>query len=69
MDSRPLLIVGLAVGFLVLAQVNDAVTEMGGYKKTDQSPISMIVEELLENSGALLFLLAALALRNEKQED
>ena len=28
--------------FLVLAQVNDAVTEMGGYQKTGQSPISMI---------------------------
>ncbi len=56
----------LAVGFLVLAQVSDAVSEMGGYKKTGQSPISMIVEELLENNGALLFLLAALALHSEK---
>ncbi len=54
MDRRPLLIAGLAVGFLVLAQVNDAVTEMGGYEKTGQSPISMSVEELLENNGALL---------------
>lgn len=66
MDRRPLLIAGLAVGFLVLAQVSDAVTEMGGDKKTGQSPISMIVEELLENNGALLFLLAALALHYEK---
>ena len=59
----------LAVGFLVRAQVSDAVTEMGGDKKTGQSPISMIVEELLENNGALLFLLAALALHYEKRED
>lgn len=68
-NRRPLLIAGLAVGFLVLAQVSDAVTEMGGYKKTGQSPISMIVEELLENNGALLFLLAVVALHYEKRED
>ena len=49
--------------------MNDAVTEMEGYKKTGQKPISMIVEELPENNGALLFLLAALALRYEKQDD
>ena len=68
-NRRPLLMASLAVGFLVLAQVSDAVTEMGGDKKTGQSPISMIVEELLENNGALLFLLAALALHYEKRED
>ena len=62
---RPLWLICLAGCCIVLAQIGDALAESDGLKGQSQGAIGMMVEELLENTGALLFFFSALALRHE----